>query len=268
MKNSLLLVISVLICSCSSLKKKEPDNTAEKIRVLNFGTAHLSYTTDANSTARDLNDRKVKEEISSLVTCLKSFKPTIICVEMKPHDNSFVNEVYQKYIIDQSNRLNYSDELNSIAFETGRLSGVKYIYGIDYENDFDYPSLVKLANRNKSDSLAVANTINSYKIVNALPLYEQFYKINTKEYKMETFEFYNFLATMHTTEKQEGVDVIADFYKRNLKMYVNFCDIPATKNDRVLVILGATHTAYFDVFLEHSNKYKLENVFDYIKEKP
>jgi hypothetical protein len=48
-------------------------------------------------------------------------------------------------------------------------------------------------------------------------------------------------------------------------MYANFCDIPLQKNDRVLIILGATHTAYFDIFLENNPKYKLENIADYLK---
>uniref|UniRef100_UPI004049435D DUF5694 domain-containing protein n=1 Tax=Flavobacterium sp. TaxID=239 RepID=UPI004049435D len=265
MKHFLILTLSILLFSCNALKNNDSEvklDESEKISVLNFGSAHLSYTSDANTAVRDLNDPKVKAEINNIVACLVKYKPTVICIEMQPDNNSFVNEVYQKYIIDQSNRLNYSEELNAIAFESGRLSGVQYIYGIDDAMGFDYPSLVDLANRNKADSLFVENIMNSYKTVNNLPLLEQFYKINTKEYKTETFNFYNFLGTMHTDGKYEGADIIADFYKRNLRMYSNFCNIPLTKEDRVLIILGATHTAYLDVFLENNPKYKVENTLE------
>ena len=95
------------------------------------------------------------------------------------------------------------------------------------------------------------------------PLLEQFREINTKKSKMETFDFYNFLATKHSPTNFEGSDIIAEFYKRNLRMYTNFSDIPLTKNDRVLIIMGATHTAYFDVFIENSPKYSLVNVAKY-----
>ena len=265
MKHFLIVILSILFFSCNPLRDKEIKSIEiEKISVLNFGSAHLTHTSDANTAVRDLNDFQIKKDINKIVNCLVAYKPTIICIEMQPNNNSFVNEVFQKYIVDQSNRLNYSEELNSIAFETGRLSGVKYIYGIDHQMGFDYPSLIDLANRNTSDSLFVVNQMNSYKEVNSLPLLEQFYEINTKEYKMETFNFYNFLATMHTNEKLEGADIITDFYKRNLRMYSNFCDIPLTKSDRVLIILGATHTAYFDVFLENNPKYKVENTLKYL----
>lgn len=265
MKHFLIVILSILFFSCNSLKDKDiKSNDSGKISVLNFGSAHLTHTSDANTAVRDLKNLQVKDDINKIVKCLVAYKPTVICIEMQPDNNSFVNEVFQKYIIDQSNRLNYSEELNAIAFETARLSDVKYIYGIDDQMGFDYPSLIDLANRNTSDSLFVVNQMNSYKEVNNLPLLEQFYKINTKEYKMETFNFYNFLATMHTNEKYEGADIIADFYKRNIRMYSNFCDIPLTKNDRVLIILGATHTAYFDVFLENNPKYKVENTLDHL----
>lgn len=264
MKHILFLLLSFLIIACNTSKRNVQDSNKNIVTVLNFGTAHLSNTTDANSAIRDLKDSKVKSDINKIVAALVKFKPTIICIEMPPDNNSFVNEVYKKYIIDQSNRLNYSDELNSIGFETGRLSGVNYIYGIDNQLGFDYPSLIEIANNNKPDSLFVENMMDSYKRVNDLPILEQFYEINTKSYKMETFNFYNFLATKHTKSNFEGADVISEFYKRNLRMYSNFCDIPFTKEDRVLIILGATHTAYFDVFLENDSRFRTEEVLKYL----
>lgn len=264
MKYILIFLYTTLFIGCNSSKKNISESRSDAITVLNFGTAHLSNTTDATSSKRDLKDSKVKSDINEIVTALVKFKPTVICIEMPPDNNSFVNEVYKKYIIDQTNRLNYSDELNSIGMETGRLSGVSYIYGIDNQLGFDYPSLIEIANDNKADSLFVENMMDSYKHVNDLPILEQFYVINTKSYKMETFNFYNFLATKHTKSNFEGADVISEFYKRNLRMYSNFCDIPLTKNDRVLIILGATHTAYFDVFLDSDPRFRKENVLKYL----
>jgi hypothetical protein len=87
--------------------------------------------------------------------------------------------------------------------------------------------------------------------------------MNTTKYKMETFNFYNFLSTMHSPNNFEGSDIIADFYKRNLRMYTNFSDIPLTKDDRVLIIMGTTHTAYFDIFIGNSPLYILENMTKY-----
>tara|TARA_R110000868_G_scaffold38956_3_gene136102 strand:+ start:638 stop:1459 length:822 start_codon:yes stop_codon:yes gene_type:complete len=270
MKKITLILLSIFFLNCSSKQKESKTNEVETIendaiRVLNFGSSHLSNTSDANKSLLDISNPKVKLDLDELVKKLVTFKPTVICIELQPDNNNFVNETYEKYKIDQSNRLNYSDEMNAIGFEVGRLSGVKKIYGIDSQIGFDYPSLIKLANNSKTDSLFVENVMNSYKIVNNLPLLQQFKEINTKSYKMETFNFYNFLASMHTQNNYEGADIIAEFYKRNLRIYSNLEDIPLSKEDRVLIILGATHTAYLDVFLENNPKYKLENALDYFK---
>tara|TARA_R110002049_G_scaffold259718_1_gene435571 strand:- start:292 stop:1071 length:780 start_codon:yes stop_codon:yes gene_type:complete len=249
------------------IKKNEETekNTRDKIRVLNFGSVHLSGSTDAHSSITDINNPAVKTDIQEIVYQLVKFKPTIICVEIPPESTDFINETYQKYITDQTNRINYSEEINVIGLEVARLSGTKKIYGIDNPIGFDYPSLVKMANKNPSDSIYVQNIMDSYETLNKKPLLEQFIEINTTKSKMETFDLYNFLATMHNRNNFEGSDIIAEFYKRNLRMYTNFSDIPLTKSDRVLIIMGATHTAYFDIFIGNSHKYTLENTEEYTK---
>ncbi len=272
--NKLLIGLATLILvGCNTKIKNEKENSKNKqnseteingkIRVLNFGTAHLSQTSDANSSQIDLNDPNEKADLKKLVEKIVEFKPTIICLELEPKNNDYIASTYSEYVKDQTKRLNYSDELNSIGLEVARLSGTNRIYGIDSQTGFNYPSLVEIANKKVADSLYISQVMNNYKRVNALKFREQFRTINTREYKMETFDLYNFLATQHTTGNQEGVDEITKFYQRNLKMFSNFNDIEMTENDRVFILLGATHTAYFDIFLENSPKFQLENPNEY-----
>tara|TARA_R110002051_G_scaffold63132_5_gene114966 strand:- start:93118 stop:93951 length:834 start_codon:yes stop_codon:yes gene_type:complete len=270
MKKNILAIFMVTLFACSPESKVDDKNDSEteksnteKIRILNFGSVHLSGSTDAHSSITDINNPKVKADIKKIVNSLVKFNPTIICVEIPPESTEFINETYQQYKIDQSKRINYSEEVNVIGLEVARLSGTKKIYGIDNPMGFDYPSLVEMANKNYSDSLYVQNIMDSYEAINNKPLLKQFTEINTTKYKMETFDLYNYLATMHNKDNFEGSDIIADFYKRNLRMYTNFSDIPLTKKDRVLIIMGATHTAYFDIFIGNSPKYILENSYEY-----
>lgn len=259
----LALILHVLACNAQSKIDKVDSISGNRIKVLNFGSIHLSGSTDAFSSITDINNPKVKIEIKKIVDQLTKFKPTIICVEIPPESNDFLNETYQKYKTDQTQRINYSEEVNVIGLEVARLSGAKKVYGIDNPIGFDYPSLVKLANAKKTDSLYVNSVLKKYEIVNTKPILEQFKEINTDQYKMETFDFYNFLATMHSPNNFEGSDIISEFYKRNLRMYSNFSDIPLTKDDRVLILMGATHTSYFDIFIGNSQKYILENATKY-----
>ncbi|WP_040282383.1 DUF5694 domain-containing protein [Psychroserpens damuponensis] len=266
--NKLLIgVATIILMSCNTEIKKENNENKHnleteinrKIKVLNFGTAHLSQTSDANSSQINLNDPNEKADLNKLVEEIVKFKPTIICLELEPKNNNYIASTYLEYVKDQTKRLNYSDELNSIGLEVARLSGTHRIYGIDSQTGFNYPSLIEIANKKVADSLYILKVMDNYQRVNALKFKEQFRTINTRDYKMETFNLYNFLATQHTTGNEEGVDEITKFYQRNLKMYSNFNDIEMTENDRVFILLGATHTAYFDIFLENNPKFQLEN---------
>lgn len=274
-KNLITLLVIITLVACNSdvkekfqvdSKKEEKNetNSSNKISVLNFGTIHLSGSTDAISNIININNPQVKLDIKKVVDELVKFKPTVICIEVPSESNDFIKELIPKYKEDQSNRMNYSEEVNVIGLEIGRLSGAKRIYGIDFHLEFDYPKLMALANKKAVDSLYIKSVFDNYERVNAMPLLEQFIEINKEESKMETFNLYNLLATQHSESNFEGSDEIAQFYKRNLIMFTNFSEIPVTKNDRVLIILGATHTAYFDIFLKNSHKYKLENISDYI----
>ncbi|MDX1365544.1 DUF5694 domain-containing protein [Arenibacter latericius] len=245
----------------SSFKVEE--HKGDKIRVLNFGSAHLSFTSDAYSSMINLEDSKEKADLDKMVRKIAEFKPTVILLELEPKNNDYIQETFSKYKIDQNERLNYSEEVNLIGLEVARLSGAERIYGIDSQIGFDYPSLVSLANRKEADSLFVVDMMASYKEVNTLKLKEQFREINTTEYKMRTFDFYNFLATQHTEGNYEGAAVIARFYERNLRMYSNLNDLKLSKNDRVFILAGATHTAYLDIFIGNSEKFVLEDPSKY-----
>jgi len=270
MKLFLFSIVIFTFFACNSDPKEHQEKTIiteninpNKIQVLNFGSIHLSGSTDAHSSITDISNPKVKLEIKKIVDRLVHFKPTVICVEIPPKSTKFINETYQKYKINQNNKINYSEEVNVIGLEVARLSGTKKIYGIDNPIGFNYPALINLANGKVSDSLYVESIMKNYEKVNKKPLLEQFFEINTKEYKMETYNFYNFLGTMHSPNNFEGADIISEFYKRNLRMYTNFSDIPLTKKDRVLIIMGVTHTAYFDIFIENNPKYQLRNITNY-----
>lgn len=235
----------------------------EKIKVLNYATSHLTNTSDAYSSYVDINNPEVKEDIGRIVAQLVEFKPTVICVEIVPEEDEATNRTYQAYLEDQSNRVNYSEEINVIAFEVGRLAGVEKVYGIDARIGFNYPKLIEMAKKQDASREFLEESIKTVEWINAQPLLKQFEVYNSEESKSETFNFYNFLATMRSPGNNEGAEIISDFYKRNLSMYSNLSAIPLEKDDRVLIILGGTHTAYFDVFLKHNPQFTLIDATEY-----
>jgi hypothetical protein len=60
-----------------------------------------------------------------------------------------------------------------------------------------------------------------------------------------------------------GVDLLADWYKRNLKIFSNIRRITESKNDRILVIFGASHAKLLQQFIKDSAGYNLERADNY-----
>jgi len=271
MKNTILILIVFAFLACknepkikSNIETKNENVEIEtgKIRVLNFGTMHLSGSTDAYSSQTNSNNPEVKADLEKVIKMLVDFKPTVICLEIPSESNAYIMETYTKYKTDQTNKLNWSEEVNVLGLEVARLSGTERIYGIDSPTDFNWTRLAELANKKESDSLYFKQVMDGYEKLYKQTLLDQFKEMNKESYKAETFNLYNFLATTDT-KNYESAKIVANFYERNLKIFANFSDIPLTENDRVLILMGATHTAYLDIFIENSPLYKLENTATY-----
>lgn len=261
-KNLISLIFLIHLCFTGFGQEKNNN----KIKVLNFATFHLSDSSDAISSSVNINNPEVKKEIDKIVNKLVEFKPTIICVEVPVASSEGTNRIYQKYKTDQSNTTNWSEEINAIAFEVGRISGVENIYGIDSKLMFDYPKLLSLAEESESIKNYKDEYVKDIKRINDAEILTKFKMYNTDKFKSEALDFYNTLAVMHTPENHEGAKIIADFYKRNLMMYSNFNDVPKTKEDRVLIILGGTHSAYLDFFMRNHPVYDLVDPIDFLPE--
>lgn len=68
-----------------------------------------------------------------------------------------------------------------------------------------------------------------------------------------------------TENEFERADEAAKFYQRNRRMYSNLNRMDLNENDRVLILMGATHTAYFRDFISRSPKYEMVDTFEYLK---
>jgi hypothetical protein len=73
------------------------------------------------------------------------------------------------------------------------------------------------------------------------------------------------LTYVSTEENFEGADEAAKFYHRNLRMYSNLNQIDLKPTDRVFILMGAAHTAFFNDFMKRSPKYELVSPFLFLK---
>lgn len=245
----------------------------EKIKVLNIGVFHMGQTYDANTTEYNEATKKSKKEIKDVCEAIAKFKPTIILVEQLPKYQKDLENAYNSYLKDVNADTGFykNNEIQLLGFEIGRLTDVKKIYGIDHRLSYNYnmsdvakkenaTKFFEMAKHMKKTESSVITDPKKIGLKNVLKL------INTKE-------AYNFLINanadmlMYANSKNgfEGADEAAKFYKRNIRMFANINKIPMSKKDRILIISGATHTAYFSKFMSRSMVYELEPITKYLK---
>jgi len=256
-----ILILGIFICANWS---------AQKVKVLNFATFHMVYTPDKHKVEFDQNDEKSKSETYEVAKMLAQFKPTIICVEIVPERNEELNNDYSSFLKDKAYKTKIGGEVALIAYEVGKISGVKKIYGIDEQATAAYNYNIGNELKNQVDSLTSKNYVKGlYKEFAAMEKLSTLDKLKTFNSKESLEKFININAdilTYNSTKGNfEGADEASKFYRRNLRIFSNLNQIPVTKDDRIFIIMGATHTAFLSEFMKRSPKYELVNTADYLK---
>jgi hypothetical protein len=275
---SLLLAVLLTVSQLVSVAQKAPYNNTkiykdkfdDAIPVLNVATFHMGYTSDASSTNFDEHDRKNQEEIKRVAQLLAAFKPTVIVIEDLPANDSARLADFLDYCINPGKKYKDPDERELLAYEVGRLSQAKKIYGIDFKESYNYNIGNKISNPVDKTTVSKYWRLLEYNEKKnpeeGIPFYDLF-KLNNHPQYLESLVNINadLLTYTSTKGKSEGADEAARFYHRNLVMFSNLNQLPLTASDRVFILMGGTHTAFFENFLKRSPKYRLMNVFDFLK---
>ena len=261
-----------LVSNNKTLTQEAHRSDPDKIEVLNFATFHMGQTTDSYKSPYDAYTNGHRPEIKELCRRIAGFNPTVICVEVPPQYQQELLADYLRYQQDTLVETRFVGEVPLVAYEVGRLCNVEKIYGIDHPMEYDYLGAQTLA-----DSLQSAT------YVDYLEVFEDWRKENERlleeAHIIEVMKFGNAPLTLdflqvinadifthvNTGGNFEGADVAADYYRRNLRMYANFNRLDLQENDRVFLLMGGSHTAFFHNFMARSPKYQTVDVLKYLE---
>lgn len=256
-----ILILGIFICNTLF---------GQKIKILNFATFHMAYTPDAHKVKFDQNDDKSKSETYQIAKMLAKFKPTIICVEIVPSKNEELNNDYDNFLKNKDYKAQFDGEIALIAYEIGKISGVKKIYGIDEQETAQYNYNIGNEIKNQVDSLTSKNyytsIYNDFAKIEKFSLFDKLKFFNSKENLENLININADILTYNSTKGNfEGADEASKFYRRNLRIFSNLNQVPVTKEDRIFIIMGAAHTAFLNEFMHRSPKYELVEVTEYLK---
>ena len=232
----------------------------------------MGFTSDANKVDFDEFDHENQRKIHEIAKKIALFKPTVILVESSPEYNQQLQLEYKQYLEKPDMFFKNPNEIQLLAYEIGRLSGTKRIAGIDHQLGYNYNIGSEI--KNTIDSVwyikYFKNPLAYYPEVNvnfdSLQLFNKLKITNNDTYLDYLITVNADMLTCAGTENGfEGADEAAKFYQRNLRMFSNLNRISLNTEDRVFILMGAAHTAFFRDFIRRSPKYKMVNTFEYLK---
>jgi hypothetical protein len=244
---TLTLALAAALPAYSQPTSPEPSARAE---ILVLGVYHMANPGRDlfNTHADDVLAPKRQAEIAQLIEVLQKFNPTRIAVEADAGDDR-VPKRYAEYLAGKHELT--SNEIEQIGFRLAKKLGHKTVYPTDADGDFPYQRLVNYAKGSgRAKELdAIMGEIGV--MVSAQSAYlashtvlETLLYMNSDEKVAADVGLYYRQAHIGEPGDWAGADLVADWFRRNVRIYSNVMQLIDSPNQRVLVIFGAGHLGW------------------------
>jgi hypothetical protein len=223
---------------------------AARAEVLVLGVYHMANPgRDVfNMKADDVLAPKRQAEMAELVGVLKRFRPTKVAVEADVW-NEDVAKRYANYVTGRHELSR--NETEQVGFRLAKEMGHATVYPVDVDGDFPYLRLVNYAKgAGRSQELeAVHAEVGA--MVKAQDEYlashtvlETLLYMNAEEKVAGDVGFYYRQAHVGEPGDWAGADLVADWFRRNVRIYANVARLASSPNERILAIFGAGHLGW------------------------
>ena len=245
------------------------DETARP-EVLVLGTHHManpgSNVFDAE--ADDVLSARRQAEIAEVIRVLRAFRPTKIAVEARFSDRS-TQRRYAEYLAGEVELTR--NEIDQLGFRLARELGHEAVYPVDVVGDFPYPRLVKFAEATGRtaefeawQAAEAARSEASGAYLASHTVLETLLRTNSEEQVAEAVGSYYQLAALSEPWDWAGPDLVADWTRRNMRIYGNVVHLIDSPAERVLVIYGAGHLGWLQQAFDSNPTIELRHLADFV----
>ena len=242
---------------------------ARHAEVLMLGVYHMANPGHDvfNMQVDDVRAPKRQQEIAELVAALKKFKPTKIAVE---HDSQKrLNERYGQYLAGRYELT--ANEIDQIGLRLAKELGDTAIYAVDADGDFPLPRVVNYAKATGQSAKLDALMAEIGEMVKAQDEYLKTHTVlqtlldmNADAKVAQDVGSYYLLALYGEPGDYSGPDLLAEWYRRNIRIYNNVMKLVTTPEDRVLVIFGAGHLGWLRQDFAANPTLRLRKLEDFV----
>jgi len=223
---------------------------AKRAEVLVMGTYHMANPGHDifNTQADDVLAPRRQQELAELAAVLKKFKPTKIALE-SDYGTDARPKQYADYLAGKHELSR--NEIEQIGFRLAKELGHKTVYPVDADGDFPWPRLVNYAKATGHSAELEALIGQVGEMVKANNEYLKTHTVlqtllylNSDAHVAQDVGFYYLEARYGEPGDYAGPDLLAEWYRRNIRIYNHVTKLVAGPEDRILVIFGYGHLGW------------------------
>jgi hypothetical protein len=224
--------------------------TPARAEVLVLGVYHMDNPGRDlfNMQADDVLAPKRQAEIAQVIEALKKFHPTKIAVESDVSSDR-LPKLYADYLAGKHELTR--DEREQLGFRLAKELAHKTVYPVDADGDFPFQRVVdyaKATNRSEELDAIMAELGAMVKaqddFLHSHTVLETLLHMNSDAKVAEDVGFYFREGSYGEPGDWAGADLLAEWFRRNARIYSNVMQIVESPNERVLVIFGAGHLGW------------------------
>jgi hypothetical protein len=245
MRNSIIVCLAAVMAAAQLAHAQ----SAPRAEVLVLGTYHMANPGQDifNMQADDVLAPKRQQEIAELTAVLKKFKPTKVAVEQSSQRR--IGERYAKYLAGEYALT--ANEIDQVGLRMAKEMGHSTVYAVDADGDFPYPRVVNYAKATGQSARLDALMAEIGAMVKAQGDYLKTHTVlqtllymNDDAKVAQDVGFYYLQARYGEPGDYAGPDLLAEWYRRNVRIFNNVAKLIAGPEDRILVIFGAGHLGW------------------------
>jgi len=268
--SALALAVAALAIEPQVSSSEEPV-TSPRAEVLVLGVYHMANPGRDlhNMRADDVLAPKRQAEIAQLVEALKAFRPTKVAVERDAFDSRIAKD-YADYVAGAHELTR--NEIEQIGFRLARELGHKTVYAVDVDGEFPYPRLVSFAKASGRSTELDAISAAFGDMVKAQGEYlashtilEMLLFMNADERVAQDIGLHYRMAHLGEPGDWAGADLLADWYRRNMRIYSNVAGLADDPGEHVLVIYGSGHLGWLRQAVASDPTFRLRTLAEFVK---
>jgi len=237
-------------------------------QLLVLGTAHWANPGKdmVNVAVDDMLAPGRQAQIEVLLEQLAAFRPTLIALEWPQNLQGRLDATYADY---RAGKLTLNaSEHQQIGYRLAAKLNLPRIHAVDWnlappgeESAYDFPEWAAKHGQTASFQALFARVeADSVRLAANESVPHWLLRMNEPAALLANHRSYFDVAGFGDAESQPGAAWVGTWYARNLRIFTNLTRLPATKQDRILVIYGAGHAFLLRQFAQESNAFRLVNV--------